>query len=84
MGVLPLQFKGADSVASLGIRGDEEFDLLGVTDVTPQMDVTLVIRRADGTRRVVTLLCRIDTHIEVDYYEHGGILPYVLREILAR
>jgi aconitate hydratase len=84
MGVLPCQFKGADSVASLKIEGDEEFDLTGVeAGVRPQMDVTLTIRRKDGSVEKVQVLLRIDTPIEVDYYLHGGILPYVLRELLA-
>ncbi len=84
MGVLPLQFKGNDSVESLGIRGDEEYDILGVEGtLKPQQDVTLVIRGKDGSRREVPLLLRIDTPIEVDYYAHGGIMPYVLRELLA-
>ena len=84
MGVLPCQFKGSDSVASLGIRGDEEFDLTGVeTGIKPQMDVMLTIRRQDGSTLDVPLLLRIDTPIEVDYYLHGGILPFVLRELLA-
>ncbi len=84
MGVLPLQFKGADSVDSLGIKGDETFDIAGlVGEIRPQQDVTLVITRADGARREVKVLLRIDTPIEVDYYRHGGILPYVLRELVA-
>ena len=84
MGVLPCQFKGSDSAASLQIKGDEEFDLTGVEGgIRPQMDVTLTIRRKDGTTQKVPLLLRIDTPIEVDYYLHGGILPFVLRELLA-
>ena len=84
MGVLPLQFKGSDSVESLGIKGDEEYDLLGIDGtIRPQQDVTLVIRRKDGTRQEVSLLLRIDTPIEVDYYQHGGIMPFVLRELLS-
>jgi aconitate hydratase len=84
MGVLACQFKGSDTVASLGIKGDEDFDIVGVEGgVKPQMDVTLVIRRKDGTAQNVTVLLRIDTPIEVDYYLHGGILPYVLRELVA-
>jgi aconitate hydratase len=84
MGVLPLQFKGADSVETLGIQGDEEFDVLGLEGaIRPQQDVTLVIKRANGTRTEVQVLLRIDTPIEVDYYRHGGILPYVLRELVA-
>ena len=82
MGILPLQFKGNDSVQSLAIGGDEEFDILGADDLRPQQDITLVIRRDDGSRREVVLLSRIDTPIEVDYYLHGGILPYVLRGLI--
>ena len=89
MGVLPCQFKGSDTVDSLGIKGDEEFDLIGVENgIKPQMDVTLVIKRKDSngniTRKEVTVLLRIDTPIEVDYYLHGGILPYVLRELISK
>jgi len=84
MGVLPCQFKGGDTVTSLGIKGDEEFDILGIDGaIKPQQDVTLVIRDKDGGRREVKVLLRIDTGIEVDYYRHGGIMPYVLRELLA-
>ncbi len=84
MGVLPCQFKGTDSIASLKIVGDEQFDLTGVeAGVRPQMDVTLTIRRKDGSTQAVPVLLRIDTPIEVDYYLHGGILPFVLRELLA-
>ena len=84
MGVLPLQFKGADTVDSLGIKGDETYDITGLDgEIRPQQDVTLVIKRADGSQRDVKVLLRIDTPIEVDYYRHGGILPYVLRELVA-
>ena len=84
MGVLPLQFIGNDSVQSLNITGDESFDLLGLEhDIKPQQEVTLVIKRANGQSQQVKLLLRIDTPIEVDYYRHGGILPFVLRQLLA-
>ncbi|HKN08320.1 MAG TPA: aconitate hydratase [Pseudomonadota bacterium] len=84
MGVLPCQFKGTDSAASLGIVGNETFDLTGVeAGIKPQMDVTLTIHRRDGSTQAVPVLLRIDTPIEVDYYLHGGILPFVLRELLA-
>ena len=83
MGVLPLQFNGSDSVDSLQIRGDETFDLLGLDDIKPRQQVTLSIRRPDGSNRTVQLTLRIDTAIEVDYYRHGGILPFVLRQLLA-
>jgi aconitate hydratase len=84
MGVLPLQFKNGDSVRSLAIRGDEEFDILGLEDLTPQCDVLLRIRGRDGSMREVILRSRIDTPAEVDYYVHGGILPYVLRGLFSR
>lgn len=83
MGVLPLQFMGNDNVSSLGIKGDEQFDILGIDTIQPQQEVTLVIHHKDGSQRNIPLLCRIDTAIEVDYYRHGGILPYVLRQLLA-
>ncbi len=84
MGVLPCQFKGSDSAQSLGIQGDETFDVTGFeTGIKPQMDVTLAIHRKDGTTQKVPVLLRIDTPIEVDYYLNGGILPFVLRELVA-
>jgi aconitate hydratase len=85
MGVLPLQFKGGDSVASLNLTGDETFDLLGIDDnLKPQQDVQLVITRQDGSSQTVNVLLRIDTPIEVDYYRHGGILPFVLKELVGK
>ena len=84
MGVLPLQFLGSDSAASLGIKGDETFDIEGLDgEIKPQQDATLVIKRADGSSQRVKVKLRIDTPIEVDYYKHGGILPFVLRQLLA-
>jgi aconitate hydratase len=83
MGVLPLQFKAGDSWASLGISGREVFDIELGSTLTPQQNATLVITDSFGQRRTVPLLLRIDTPIEVDYYQHGGILPFVLRQLLA-
>ncbi len=83
MGVLPMQFKGTDSWQSLGIRGNEMFDIELEPPLRPQQDAALVITSPDGTQRRVTLTLRIDTPIEVDYYRHGGILPFVLRQLLA-
>jgi aconitate hydratase len=84
MGVLPLQFIGNDSVDTLKITGAESFDLIGLEhDIKPQQEVTLVIKRANGQSQQVKVLLRIDTPIEVDYYRHGGILPFVLRQLLA-
>src|SRR6266536_1687678 len=77
MGVLPCQFKGSDTVASLGITGEETFDVTGIeASIKPQMDVTLTIHRKDGEVQNVPVLLRIDTPIEVDYYLNGGILPF--------
>jgi len=85
MGVLPLQFEEGVSAASLGLKGDETFDVVGVEGgITPRMTATLVVHRADGTSEEVPLRLRIDTPIEVDYYLHGGILPYVLRQLIAK
>jgi len=83
MGVLPLQFKGGDSWESLGVKGDETVDVVLADDIKPLSDAQLVITGADGTRREVAVTLRIDTAIEVDYYKHGGILPFVLRQLLA-
>jgi aconitate hydratase len=84
MGVLPLQFKGGASAQSLKLDGSEKIDILGIEKgITPMQDVAMVVTRKDGTSESVPLCLRIDTPIEVDYYKHGGILPYVLRELLA-
>ena len=84
MGVLPLQFLGSDSAASLGLKGDETFDIEGLAgEIKPQQEATLAIKRGDGSTRRVKVTLRIDTPIEVDYYRHGGILPFVLRQLLA-
>ena len=84
MGVLPLQFKDGASVQSLKIDGSETIDILGIEKgITPMQDVTMVVHRKNGQTDKVPLRLRIDTPIEVEYYQHGGILPYVLRELLA-
>ena len=85
MGVLPLQFRPGDSWESLGLTGDEVIDIQLGCVIKPQSEATLVIRAADGgvPERRVPLILRIDTPIEVEYYRHGGILPYVLRQLLA-
>jgi aconitate hydratase len=84
MGVLPLQFIGSDSAQTLKLVGNETFDIEGLeSGVKPQQDATLLIHRADGKTQKVPIKLRIDTPIEVDYYNHGGILPFVLRQLLA-
>jgi aconitate hydratase len=85
MGVLPLQFKEGTSAQSLKLDGSETYDIVGLgDDLKPQQDLTLRIHRADGKSEDVPVRCRIDTPIEIDYYQHGGILPYVLRQLVAK
>jgi aconitate hydratase A / 2-methylisocitrate dehydratase len=84
MGVLPCQFPEGVSAETLGLRGTETFDVVGIeTGLRPRMAATLVVHRQDGNVDRVPLTVRIDTPIEVEYYEHGGILPYVLRQLVA-
>ncbi len=83
MGVLPLQFKEGVNAQSLGLDGSETYDVKGLDGgVKPRQDLTLVIHRAGGTKTEVPVTLRIDTPIEIDYYQHGGILPYVLRQLI--
>jgi aconitate hydratase len=79
MGILPLTFKDGVDRKTLGLKGDELIDIVGVTNLSPRMDLKLLIKRANGTTDTVDLLCRVDTADEVNYYHHGGILQYVLR-----
>jgi aconitate hydratase len=84
MGVLPLQFPEGVSAQTLKLDGTETFDVLGINDdIKPMSDVQLVIHRANGVSETVTVRSRIDTSIEVDYFRHGGILPFVLRQLLS-
>ncbi len=84
MGVLPCQFKEATNAKSLGLDGTEQFDLLGLEGgVKPRQDIRLVVRRANGATEEIPVRLRIDTPVEVDYYQHGGILPFVLRQLLG-
>jgi len=84
MGVLPLQFPEGVSATTLGVDGTETFDVVGLSnDIKPRQEVTLVIHKADGSTIEQPVILRIDTPIEVDYYRHGGILPFVLREIVS-
>ena len=85
MGVLPLQFKLDQNRKTLKLTGKEKIDILGLTDVeiAPRMNLTLVITREDGSKEKVEVLCRIDTLNEVEYFKSGGILHYVLRQLIA-
>ena len=84
MGVLPLQFTGNDTAVTLGLKGDETVDVLGLDEIVPQQELKLRITPPDGRAVEITVKSRIDTPIEVDYYKHGGILPFVLRELMSR
>jgi aconitate hydratase len=90
MGVLPLQFKAGESVSSLGLTGEEVFDVAGLVDglklnfVGPAKELTVTAKRPDGSAVTFQAICRIDTPQEVLYYLHGGILPYVLRQLLSK
>ena len=81
MGVLPLQFKDGMTRQTLGLKGDETFDVSGITGIKPRMDITVTIHRADGSKEEIKCLCRIDTLDEIEYFRNGGILQYVLRSI---
>jgi aconitate hydratase len=84
MGVLPLQFADGVSAQTLRLHGSETFDLPGLSKgLRPRQETPLVVRRADGSTSEVPLRVRIDTPIEAEYYVHGGILPYVLRQLLG-
>ncbi len=84
MGVLPLQFKDGTTAQTLKLDGTETYDIIGLdANIKPQQDLTLKITRKNGSVENVAVRCRIDTPIEIDYYQHGGILPYVLRQLLA-
>ncbi len=79
MGVLPLVFREGESRKTLGLKGDEMIDILGVEELAPRMTLELVITRADGSKHTTGVVCRVDTADEVEYYKNGGILQYVLR-----
>ncbi|EAR52223.1 aconitate hydratase [Oceanicola granulosus HTCC2516] len=81
MGVIPFEFTGGDSRASLGLKGDETVTIEGLASVKPLSEVPAQITYGDGTEKTITLRCRIDTAIEVEYIEHGGVLQYVLRDL---
>lgn len=85
MGILPLQFKEGVTAQSLHLDGTETFDIVGLTEtILPRQDIAVKITRADGSTETIQTTCRIDTPIEVEYYQHGGILPFVLRQLIAQ
>ncbi|MGR3363665.1 MAG: aconitate hydratase, partial [Maritimibacter harenae] len=81
MGVIPFEFTGGDTRKSLGLTGEESVTIKGLADLTPLQDVTAQITYADGTTKDITLKCRIDTAVEIDYVKNGGVLHYVLRNL---
>ena len=83
MGVIPFEFTGGDTRAALGLTGDETVSISGLDTIEPQQEVPCTIVMGDGTVKEITLKCRIDTAIEVEYVEHGGVLHYVLRNLSA-
>ncbi|HEX8423191.1 MAG TPA: aconitase family protein, partial [Pyrinomonadaceae bacterium] len=86
MGVLPCQFKEGTNAKTLNLDGTETFDIIGLESdqIKPRQDVTLLIRRQSGETEEVPVILRIDTPIEIDYYRHGGILPFVLRQLITQ
>ena len=85
MGVLPLQFKDGTTASGLKLDGTEIYDIMGLdASLKPQQDLTLKVTRKDGSMEHVPVRCRIDTPIEIEYYQHGGILPFVLRQLVAK
>jgi aconitate hydratase len=83
MGIMPMEFEPGVTRKTLGIDGTEVIDVLGLEDgITPGMKIKIVITRADGKSEEITTKCRIDTLDEVEYYRHGGILQYVIRNLL--
>jgi aconitate hydratase len=83
MGVLPLVFKYGESYTSLGLDGSEVFSITGITDITPRKTLQVNAVKKDGTEVNFEVTARVDTEVEVDYFVHGGILPYVLRKLLS-
>ena len=84
MGVIPLEFTGGDTRKTLGLTGDEVISITGLEgEMSPRQIVTATITYADGSEKEIDLLCRIDTEVEIEYVEHGGVLHYVLRNLAA-
>jgi aconitate hydratase len=83
MGVLPLQFRDGESAASLGLSGQEVFDISGLGDhIEPRTEVTATATAPDSSRKTFKVIARLDSHVDVNYYRNGGILPTVLRGLL--
>jgi len=83
MGVLPLVFEEGDSVAGLGLNGDEIFTITGIEDIQPRKMLQVKAQKSDGAVITFDVLARLDSEVEVDYFRHGGILPFVLRKLMT-
>ena len=81
MGVIPFEFTGGETRKSLKLTGDESVTITGLDEIKPQQEVPCTIKYADGTEKTIQIKCRIDTAIEIEYVEHGGVLHYVLRNL---
>jgi len=81
MGVIPFEFTGGDTRKTLDLTGEESVSISGLDRIKPQQEVPCTITYSDGTEKEITLKCRIDTAIEKEYVEHGGVLHYVLRDL---
>ncbi|MBN8828066.1 MAG: aconitate hydratase AcnA [Sphingobacteriia bacterium] len=83
MGVLPLVFKDGENRKTLNLTGNEQIDILGLSgEIKPKMELKLIITREDGSKHETSLICRIDTKVEVEYFKNGGILPYMIRNMI--
>jgi len=82
MGVLPLAFKDGQNRTTLKLTGEETFDIKGLAGLKPRMDIAATIHRPDGSTEDITLLCRIDTANELEYYLGGGILQHVIHQLM--
>jgi aconitate hydratase len=85
MGVLPLQYKSGETAASLGLSGNEIFTITGIAeDIKPLKEVQVIAKKQDGSEVEFSAIARMDSNIEIEYYRHGGILQYVLRQFLDK
>jgi aconitate hydratase len=82
MGILPLEFKSGENRESLGLSGKEMFDITGVTSLSPRSEIAVAAKRDDGSEKRFTVIARVDTPEEAQYYQNGGILTYVLRQMI--
>ncbi|EKD41336.1 MAG: hypothetical protein ACD_73C00763G0001, partial [uncultured bacterium] len=82
MGILPLQFEEGQNAQTLGLKGDEIFSIEGLTEIKPRQKIGVKCLLSDGTSLIINALVRIDTPVEIEYYRHGGILQYVLRQLI--